>query len=71
MRKLSAVLIVLAVSGCAEPQYLFRKPGAQPGEFERTKAHCHNEGLAIGGTGPLMMTVMLNCMTAHGWQRAN
>lgn len=71
MRWVLLLVALVMVAGCYwDKPVFYRKTGATADEFEQTKAHCWNQGYAIGGSGrPASVgEVAHNCMIANGWQ---
>jgi hypothetical protein len=75
-KKSIAILMLLALAGCAAPKYI--KPGATEEDFQRALAGCRVQGAMVppaAGTGAgdelfrtaIMMQTTENCMRAQGF----
>ena len=73
MRRRLAVVLVLALSGCAAPHYIYEKRSATPAQLDRDLETCKREGFrasrfAVWPSNRYDWDVVNRCMERRGYR---
>lgn len=66
--KIVLVVALVAIAGCASPEYRWEKSGASADEFHRDRGQCMQATFGMPFAGPMQQQmVFASCMQGKGW----